>query len=88
MSSPDGGSVNEGICKEWCSLSYLSVDDMACEVVKLGKGALTAKFDLKAAYRNMPVHPDDRWLLGMVWKEPALRGHCPPFWVKVGTYDF
>ena len=26
-----------------------------------------AKFDLKAAYRNVLVHPDDRWLLGMVW---------------------
>ena len=26
-----------------------------------------AKFDLKAAYRNVPVHPDDRWLLGMIW---------------------
>ena len=28
-----------------------------------------AKFDFKSAYRNIPVHPDDRWLLGMVWEE-------------------
>ena len=33
MSSPEGGSDNEGICKEWCSLSYISVDDVAREVV-------------------------------------------------------
>ena len=46
MSSPEGGSVNESICKEWCSLSYISVDDVARAVVKLGKGALMAKFDL------------------------------------------
>ena len=56
MSSLEGGSVNEGICKEWCSLSYISVDDVARAVVKLGKGALMAKFDLKAAYQNVPVH--------------------------------
>ena len=68
MSSPEGGSVNEGICKEWCSLSYISVDDVASEVVKLGKGALMAKFVLKAAYQNVPVHPDDCWLLVMVWE--------------------
>ena len=88
MSSPEGGSVNEGICKEWCSLSYISVDDVAHEVVKLGKGALMAKFDLKAAYRNVPVHPDDRWLLGMVWENQLFVDTALPFWVKVSTYDF
>ena len=67
MSSPEGGSVNEGICKEWCSLPYISVDDVAHEVVKLGKGALMAKFDLKAAYQNVPVHPDDRWMIAGCW---------------------
>ena len=37
-------------------------------IVSLGKGALTAKFDIKSAYRQIPVHPDDSWLLGMEWK--------------------
>ena len=50
MSSPEGASIKEGICKEWYSLSYISVDDVARMVVKLGEGALMAKFDLKAAY--------------------------------------
>ena len=82
MSSPEGGSVNEGICKEWCSLSYISVDDVAREVVKLGKGALMAKFDLKAAYRNVPVHPDDRWLLGMVWENQLFVDTTLPFGLR------
>ena len=46
----------------------MSVDDIAARVLKLGKEALVAKFDLKAAYRHIPVHPDDRGLLGMEWK--------------------
>ena len=29
LSSPMGGSVNDRINKEWCSLSYTSVDDIA-----------------------------------------------------------
>ena len=32
----------------------------------MGKGTLIAKFDLKVAYRNGPVHPHDRWLLCMM----------------------
>ena len=47
----------------------MSMDEVAARLVRLGKGALMAKFDLKAAYRNVPVHPDDRWLLGMAWKD-------------------
>lgn len=69
LSSPEGGSVNDGISKELCSLSYMSIDDVAARVVCLGRGALMAKFDLKSAYWNIPVHPNDRWLLGMVWED-------------------
>lgn len=25
------------------------------------------KVDIKSAYRNVPIHPDDRWLMGMMW---------------------
>ena len=31
-------------------------------------GALMAKFHVEAAYRNIAVHPDDRFLLGMKWR--------------------
>jgi len=37
-------------------------------MVQLVIGTLLAKFDLKSSYRNVLVHPDDRWLLGMEWK--------------------
>ena len=67
LSSPGGSSVNDGINKESCSLSYISVDDVAARVVRQGRGSLMAKFDLKSAYRHVTVHPDDRWLLGMDW---------------------
>lgn len=33
----------------------------------MGLSALMAKFDVEVAYRNITVHPDDRYLLGMKW---------------------
>lgn len=27
-----------------------------------------AKVDVKSAYHNVPIHPADRYLLGMVWE--------------------
>ena len=67
--SPAGASVNDGICKEICSLSYTSVDIIiADKITQLGKGSLMAKMDIKHAYRMVPVHPEDQRLLGMQWQ--------------------
>ena len=67
LSHPEGGSVNDGIPAEWCSLKYTSVEAVAAAAQRLGTGALLAKLDIKAAYRLVPVHPDDRRLLGVEW---------------------
>ena len=82
LSSPAGGSVNDGISKEWCSLKYMTIDDVAARVVRLGRGALMAKFDLKSAYRQVPVHPDDRSLLGMEWKGQLFVDTALPFGLR------
>ncbi len=80
LSAPDGKSVNDGISKELASLSYVTtIEDV---VAGLGKGALMAKMDIKQAYRNIPVLPQDRLLLGMEWKglmlrSPLARGQPP-----------
>ena len=70
LSHPVGGSVNDGIDPRLCSLSYTSVEKVARVAQSLGPGTLMAKLDIKAAYRLVPVHPDDRLLLGLEW-----RGH-------------
>ena len=38
-------------------------------VSHLSRGALMAKFDVEAAYLNIPVHPADQFLLGMKWQD-------------------
>ena len=67
LSSPTGCSVNDGIDPEEFTLHYITVDQVIQLVSQFGPGALMAKFDVKAAYRNVLVHPSDRYLLGMKW---------------------
>ena len=46
----------------------MSVDEIAGKILELGKGCEMAKLDVKSAYGIIPVHPDDRPLLGMEWE--------------------
>lgn len=82
LSSPEGKSINDGIDKEWSSLQYESVDDAARILMGLGRGAMLAKIDIAHAYRNVPVHPTDRYLLGMRWKEGTYVDTALPFGLR------
>ena len=44
------------------------MDDIIEQVVALGKGAQLTKMDVESAFRIIPVHSEDRPLLGMKWK--------------------
>ena len=46
LSSPKGCSVNDAIDPSMCSLSYVSVDQVAALAMQLGHGALLAKIDV------------------------------------------
>ena len=64
LSSPHGSSVNDGIDPDEFSMHYIHLDQIINMTAKHGPGALMAKFDVEAAYHNIAVHPDDRYLLG------------------------
>ena len=57
LSSPHGFSVSDGINPEWCSLSHISVDDVAKVVAGLGRGTVLGKMDIKSAYRMILIYP-------------------------------
>ena len=50
---------------------YVTVDDAIRELVRFGTGALLAKFDVKAAYRNVAIHFSDRYLFDRAWRDQA-----------------
>lgn len=62
--------------------SHMKVDDVVQQVLSLGKGTLLAKIDIESAFRNVPVHPDDRHLLGMKWKDEVFVDTVLPFGLR------
>ena len=82
LSSPKGASTNDFVSPALCSLSYASVEDAAVYVYEAGRGTLLAKLDIKSAYRNVPVHPGDRHLLGTQWKDKMYVDTCLPFGLR------
>ena len=84
----EGSSVNDSIAKELCSLAYTSVDKVVGCILKLGKGSLLAKMDLKQAYQNIPVHLQDRLLLGMEWQGDVFVDKALPFGLRSAPLIF
>ena len=82
LSHPDGRSVNDGIDAHLCSMSYVSMDRITSILLSLGPGALIAKADVASAYRIVPIHPDDRHLLGMKWKGQGFIDAVLPFGLR------
>ena len=46
----EGASVNDGIEKEICSLTYSTVDDAIGIIRDMGKGTMLVKFDIESVY--------------------------------------
>ena len=82
LSYPPGGSVNDGISPALCSLSYVTIDHAILSILQSGRGTILAKIDIKSAFRLLPVHPADRHLLGMNWKNNIYIDHCIPFGLR------
>ena len=82
LSAPEGRSVNDGIDHRLTSLQYVSMEDIVKKVRRLGRGAILAKVDLKEAYRMVPVHPQDRPLLGMEWEGQVYVDTALPFGLR------
>ena len=79
---PKGRSINNGIPKELCSISYITIDDAIQRILTLGPGILLAKIDIKSTFRLVPVHPGDRHLLAMEWRSGVIIDTCLPFGLR------
>ena len=59
LSAPKGFSFNENIPKNSLDKIVMSSAELfGYEIVRVGKGGLMAKFDMRAAYKNVPTHPN------------------------------
>ena len=58
------------------------MDHLAAVVARLGRGSYLVKADVKEAYRAIPVHPQDRWLLGIKWGDKVYVDNVLPFGLR------
>ena len=82
LSFPHGMSVNGGIDRHMCSLSYTTVDHIAAAAARMGVGALLAKVDIEAANCLIPVHPHDRPLQAFRWEGKIFIDPMLPFGLR------
>ena len=82
LSFPPDQSVNDGIDPSLCSLSYITVEQVAEVVAQLGAGTLLIKVDIESAYRLVPVHPHDRPLQAMSWQGQIYIDPMLPFGLR------
>ena len=78
LSAPTSASINDSINADICSLFYSHVNPAASLILGLRSGALMAKLDIKSAYRLVPVHPGDRYLLNLQWEGETYAVACLP----------
>ena len=67
LSFPPENSVNSGIDRSDSQVVYDSIDTVISLVKHSGLNALMAKTDITNAFCLMPIHVDDRSLLGFTW---------------------
>ena len=76
LSYRENNSVNSGIPEEFPTVSYATIQQATAKV--LGKGSFLAKSDIKSAFRLLPIHPSDYYLLGFSWDEKFYYDRCLP----------
>jgi len=79
LSHPSGSSVNDAIPSNLRSLNFLIIDDVILNILQYGRNTMLAKMDVQSAFRLLPVHPADRHLLGIKWRDQTYIDHCIPF---------
>ena len=86
LSSLGGASVNDGIDPQLFTRQYITVDQNIRMVANYGPETLIAKFDVEAAYRNIAIHPDERFLLVMKWRGQFHMDLALPFGMRSAPF--
>ena len=77
LSSPEGHSVNDGIFH--MPTEWQLIDDALQLIHDAGRGCHLVKMDVKSAYRQLPIHPDDWHLFGFVCEDLLFIDTYLPF---------
>ena len=68
LSYPRGSSLNDGISSEYTTVSYATVETAIGLIKSAGPNCVSAKTDVKNAFRLIPIRLEDYDLLGIYGK--------------------
>ena len=88
LSSPESRSVNDGIPKKYGAIVYETLNDAIKPIAKAGRGAVMMKWDLKSAFRHIPVSQRDHWLLIFEWDGKYYIDMFLPFGLRMAPRIF
>ena len=88
LSYPKGSSINDHIDPELCSVQYTHFDEAVHMLQELGKNCKLFKFDLKNAFRLLPVRLADVELLGFQFDGKYYVDKCLPFGCSISCSLF
>ncbi|CAE6477081.1 unnamed protein product [Rhizoctonia solani] len=72
-------SVNDEIDIDEFPCVWGFFDDVVQTLLDLPPASMAATFDVDAAYRRIPIHPDDQPSMVVSWKDSLYLDHCAPF---------
>ena len=70
LSWPEKNSIDYHTPKEKCTVKYKDLDHAVHLLMQEGKGCFMTKSDMKSAFRNLPIRPQDWGWLVMMCKHP------------------
>ena len=88
LSFPIGTSVNDGIPIDASHLHYTTITRIFALIVQAGRHSVIIKRDIKDAFRNIPLAPHIRWLLGFSWDDKYYTEACLPFGLRTTPFIF
>ena len=80
--------MNDHIPCHYGHLRYALFEEALDHVRKVGKGAILVKRDLADAFRHIPIHPSDWWLLGFQWHGRRFQEQFLPFVLRTAPRIF
>ena len=78
LSYPKGASIDDEISSVNTSVHYATIRDGIHFIKLAGPGCFLAKTDIKNAFRIIPIHHPDYYLLGVKWKGSYYYDRCMP----------
>lgn len=78
LSYPHGNSVNDFIPLDFSSVQYTKISD-AIDGIKKFETPFLAKTDVSAAFRNLPLRPQEYHLFGFRWNNLYYMDRCLTF---------